>query len=701
MGHAIREVLMSQKKKPYQLGEGGRKCDAKLRVIANGARDVNLVRAERCDALSVASHVSLVNQPTSYQVLETTRRGKTPPRGNLDKPTADVLANVFISTVTPTTLPPGLVKETGRVGTTATATVRLSDIKAIAAHKLVRHIALGQGLRDPNPSVSLTTPAAPRAADRAVGNAGLHKQGAGVLIGIIDVQGFDFSHPDFLDGNGQTRFEAIWDQGARPDGSMTGFDYGRIITRQQMNAAIAAAPRVGAPAFELEPQSQMVPGSHGTHVASIAAGNLGVARKAKIAAVLISLGPDDMDHRRSFYDSTRLAHAVTWLLEQGRQANMPVSINVSLGTNGHAHDSSAPVNRWIDSLLAIPGRSVCVAAGNAGQERAETPDDVGFVMGRIHTQGQVAAANLNADIEWVVVGSIGQIEAGGSGNAIEAPRDYSENELEIWFSPQDKIAVSVREPGGTWHGPVNPREFVENRKLSDGSFLSVYNELYHPSNGANYIGVFLSPNMRASPIIGVKAGLWMVRLHGVEIRDGRYDGWIERDDPSPMQPDPEKPRVWALPSFFTERSNVDNSSISTLACGARVIGVANLDMPRERINITSSQGPTREGRQKPDIASPGTDIVAANGFADPREPWISMTGTSMASPYVCGVVALMFAARPDLTAAQVNGILQRTATPLPGKNFAWQNDAGFGVINAASCIREAADINQRTDRTNP
>lgn len=692
---------MSAKKKPYQLGEGGRKCDAKLRVIANGAQDVNLVRAERCDALTVSSRVSLADQPTSCEVRETTPRGKTPPLGKIASPPTEVLANVFISTIVPITLPSKLVKETGRVGTTATATVRLSDLKKIAADKSVRHVALGQGLRDPNPVISSSTPAAPRVADRAVGHANLHKEGAGVLVGIIDVQGFDFSHPDFLDGN-KTRFEAIWDQGARPDGSMTGFDYGRVITKDQMNAAIAAAPKVGAPAFELEPQSQMVPGSHATHVASIAAGNLGVARKAKIAAVLVSLGPDDYDRRRSFYDSTRLAHAVSWLLEQGAQANMPVSINVSLGTNGHAHDSSAPVNRWIDALLAIPGRSVCVAAGNAGQERAETPDDVGFVMGRIHTQGQVAAANLNSDIEWVVAGSVEQIDpALGGDTGISAARDYSENELEIWFSPQDKMAVSVREPGGKWHGPVSPREFIENRKLADGTLLSIFNELYHPSNGANYIGVFLSPNMRARPIIGVKSGQWVVRLHGVEIRDGRYDGWIERDDPERRQPDPEKPRVWAFPSFFTERSNVDNSSISTLACGNRVIGVANLDMPRERINITSSQGPTREGRQKPDIASPGTDIVAANGFAGAGEPWVAMTGTSMASPYVCGVVALMLAARPDLTAAQVNGILQRTATPLPGKNFAWQNDAGFGVINAANCIREAADINQRFDRTRP
>jgi hypothetical protein len=39
-----------------------------------------------------------------------------------------------------------------------------------------------------------------------------HNYGQDVLVGIIDVNGFDFAHPDFLDADGHTRFEAIWDQ---------------------------------------------------------------------------------------------------------------------------------------------------------------------------------------------------------------------------------------------------------------------------------------------------------------------------------------------------------------------------------------------------------------------------------------------------------------------------------------------------------
>ena len=115
------------------------------------------------------------------------------------------------------------------------------------------------------------------------------------------------------------------------------------------------------------------------------------------------------------------------------------------------------------------------------------------------------------------------------------------------------------------------------------------------------------------------------------------------------------------PSFFSTRSNVDAYSVNSLACGERILSVGNYDTKRFRPNVTSSQGPTRNGRAKPEILAPGTDILAANGFASLREPWVGMTGTSMASPYAAGVAGLMLAMEPSRTAVQIIGIMRRTA----------------------------------------
>ena len=436
----------------------------------------------------------------------------------------------------------------------------------------------------------------------------------------------------------------------------------------------------------VERQSQRTEGSHATHVASIAAGNRGVCPKAEIAAVLISVPvlKDTLAERRAtFSDSTRIVHAVEHLLEIARKKQKPISINISLGTNGGAHDGSSGVSRWLDALLSDPGRAVTVAAGNAGQEKGATAEDIGFITGRVHSSGQIASRGLSVDLEWTVVG-----------NGIE---DLSENELEIWYSAQDRLTIMLKAPGaGSDWITVRPREFVQNRRMPSGTIVSIYNELYHPTNGSNYAAIYLAPNLQPGSIRGIEAGVWRVRLVGDEIRNGRFNCWIERDDPVEIR-SVGAVRLFRFPSFFSEASNVDSHSISSLACGHRVISVANLDDARQRINMSSSQGPTRDDRSKPDIAAPGTDIVAAKGFTEDDKVWIGKTGTSMASPYVAGVVGLMLSANKDLTSAQCSGILQRTARPLPGTSYEWRNDAGFGVIDPAGAIKEASTFNQRVE----
>jgi subtilisin family serine protease len=671
------------------------KLQPKLQMVANGSTKVNVMRAEMSSCVAVESSrlVTRIDPVSVINEAPKTRRqlAKAAKIGDQRQISAEVYANVFIETSArgdgQASAP--LPGETARKGNLITATVPLAALRGLAREPHVTRIQFGEPLAAPTPIVARTSPRAPNPNRHRFGTASRHHSGAGVLIGIVDVQGFDFSHPDFLDGKHNTRFVAIWDQAGegRPnpkDAGTAPFDYGAEITQAHMNAALKAAPDLGLPPFELERQSQMAEASHGTHVASIAAGNRGICPKAGIAGVLVSLPEGDLGRRQSFYDSTRIVHAIDYLFALGDKLGMPVSINVSLGTNGHAHDSSSAVNRWVDMALTVPGRSVCVAAGNAGQEASEFEGDSGFVMGRIHTSGRIAARELNADIEWLVIGN-GKV-------------DVSENELEIWYGPQDRFAVSVRPPEREWIGPVGPRELIENKQLPDGSLVSIYNELYHPANGANYISIYLSPFFAPSGVVGVPAGSWTVRLHGLEVRDGSYHGWIERDDPRRLGRTGAH-EFWSFPSFFSQRSNVDNSSVSSLACGLRVISVGNLDFARERINITSSQGPTRDGRQKPEVVAPGTGIVAAKGFGEASDPWVEMTGTSMASPHVAGVVGLMLAIEPKLTAAQINGIILRTARPLPGASFTWATDAGFGRLDEEACLAEAGRVNEHKDLT--
>ncbi len=99
----------------------------------------------------------------------------------------------------------------------------------------------------------------------------------------------------------------------------------------------------------------------------------------------------------------------------------------------------------------------------------------------------------------------------------------------------------------------------------------------------------------------------------------------------------------------------------------------------------SSRGPTADGRTKPDIASPGVNIMAADSGT--TNGYISMSGTSMATPYTAGTVALMLAANPSLTPTQVKSLIENTAIDwcTTGKDI----DFGSGRLDGYEAVRQA------------
>jgi subtilisin family serine protease len=644
------------------LDENLERLAPRLRMICNSDAEVNTLRS----ALS-GSVRSQVKAARRYRPVESLARACREEPAEEDSGTErealddavgpEARVACFIRFDTATTPLEGL-PQTGRNrrGEIATADLtprQIQEIASKAQERGIQYLETGNPLAAPNPQRSRVRAREPwsRAPQGAI-----EPVEPQVLVGLVDVGGFDFSHPDFLDDQGGTRFVRIWDQGALP-GQTPGkppadFRYGAELTQESMNAALRGATTAGVDATDLLPQTGQVPGSHGTHVASIAAGNSGVCPRAAVAGVLLALTEDETHRHRTLFDSTRLAHAVDYLFALGDELRLPTVVNISLGTNGHAHDGSSPVSRWIDAALDRPGRVVCVAAGNAGQQAPQFEGDLGFLMGRIHASGTIAARGLEAGLEWQVVGN--------------GRTDVSENELEIWYPAGDELEVLLRPPSGGWIGPVRPGEYMENEPLPSGTFFSIYNEQYHPANGDNRISIFLSPCLK-EPVIGIEAGTWEVRLRGVEIRDGRYDAWIERDDPRRLGRVGEA-ETWRFPSYFSAGSNVDGFSVSSLACGHLVISVANCDTEAERVNPSSSQGPTRDGRRKPEIAAPGTDVVAARGFSSPERPWLALSGTSMASPFVAGLAAQMLTLRPSLTAPQVHRLFRPLDVGKPGRS---------------------------------
>jgi serine protease AprX len=114
---------------------------------------------------------------------------------------------------------------------------------------------------------------------------------------------------------------------------------------------------------------------------------------------------------------------------------------------------------------------------------------------------------------------------------------------------------------------------------------------------------------------------------------------------------------------------------------------AMADVGEMGFNIASfsSRGPTKDGRTKPDIVSPGVRITAAD--ANTGSGYVALSGTSMATPFTAGVVALMLQANGGLSPAQIKSILMNTAQDWgpSGKDI----DFGAGRLQAYEAIKSA------------
>jgi subtilisin family serine protease len=90
-----------------------------------------------------------------------------------------------------------------------------------------------------------------------------------------------------------------------------------------------------------------------------------------------------------------------------------------------------------------------------------------------------------------------------------------------------------------------------------------------------------------------------------------------------------------------------------------------------------------------DVAAPGVNIYSSYYSLANGSGYAYMSGTSMASPFVTGLAALIRSRRPDLSAVEVAGLLSSTAKDLGDP--AWDRYYGAGRVDAHAALVAAND----------
>lgn len=151
---------------------------------------------------------------------------------------------------------------------------------------------------------------------------------------------------------------------------------------------------------------------------------------------------------------------------------------------------------------------------------------------------------------------------------------------------------------------------------------------------------------------------------------------------------------------FLETVGTPGNSSKALTIGA-YDDKNTADLADDTMASFSSRGPTTRDRTiKPDLASPGVQLVSAlskNSAIDheniPRygDDYILLSGTSMATPVAAGIAALIYQANPDLTPGQVMDLMLSTARPIADTTPLAQ---GAGLVDPVAAVDQALAMRQ-------
>lgn len=475
----------------------------------------------------------------------------------------------------------------------------------------------------------------------------LPEDGTGVIVGVTD-WGLDFTHPNLRNADGTTRVLALWDQrGQGP--SPEPYGYGRVHTRDEINAALLQPDPFAALGYDLFGADRRCIGNHGTHVTDIAAGNRrepgsvsGLASGADI--VFVHLASQRMPEPTDFGDSVCLLEALDFI--RNLAGERPCVINVSAGKTCGEKRGTNPFDRAVDAmLLSRDNLALVQSAGNYGSAC-------------LHTHGRVRPGQQET-LHWEISGG-----------------DFTSNELEIWYSGLDVFDVTLLAPDGQ---PFSLALAGRRRLEQDGEHWgNLYHRFNEPNSGMNLVDIILKPD--------APAGQWRVVLGGRDVVDGRFHAWIERDAGERHQS--RFPRVQATSMCTT----------NTISTSYRAIAVGAHTPEREPTRFTS-YGPTADGRQKPEISAPGRRILAARSMPErgwrPGESRLrESSGTSMASPHVTGTVALMYQAAPrPISIRELRRLLIDSTDPIPGQPGG-SPQLGYGFLNTRAAVTAARQLQQ-------
>lgn len=477
--------------------------------------------------------------------------------------------------------------------------------------------------------------------------------GTGVLLGIVD-SGFDLTHPAFYAEDGETyRIKAFVDDYA--DANETkgiATPIGREYTTKE---DILTNNHVG----------DTISG-HATHCLGTAAGSgygtsyRGIAYGADIFAISsMNAGIDD------YMNSADQVARIKRIFDYADEHHQPCVITYSIGFNDIPGDSKLFSEAM--EMMVGPGRIFVAAAGNQNYRATYVNKPQGK-----RTAGAILDCGKQQDRVFL------QSQQPFKLKCLTAKLKLDETPMEL----TDSIVFDTEEL------PYDTVVFRGHHILmeKDGSFYTLTDRLEATEMDDAPILALAIEGEEAEVEMFVSSESYFSTL-SQQLKEPRFDC---------ATPSHNIALPGTLPSTVTVGAL--NGRASYINAEGKTIAGEGEYTPVGTIADFSSVGPTRDGRTKPDVVAPGVNIISAGNsyhadsygermvtstvFHDREYPWRVMSGTSMATPCVAGIVALWLQANPQLSPDDIKEIIKETSIkPEEGMEYP-NNTYGYGLIDA-------------------
>lgn len=326
----------------------------------------------------------------------------------------------------------------------------------------------------------------------------LNLLGTGVKVAVIDT-GIDYLNEEFMDEDGNTRIDYIWDQSAENSTTqIDGFNifFGAVYNSEQIQQAIDLYRQGGDP-YSIVPVKDEI--GHGTKTSGLIGARgknpniRGVVPDCRFIVIKLA---EELAFRKIYqvninepiYNVASIFAALRVISNYALTIRDPIVVYLPLGSSLGNHKGATLLERYINSLALLNGFTIVTVTGNERNTRRHA-------SGTLRPEYPIKTIDLDV--------------APGQGTLI----------VDIWVDLPNVVSIDIISPSGDNTGVMNysTNTYTTHTFVFENTTVTVLYFIPEEGTGDQNIRIIFQ---------NLQPGIWRLRFLGNQIIGGNINVWL-------------------------------------------------------------------------------------------------------------------------------------------------------------------------------